>query len=71
MCIAVPGRVIAVYQEKARVSIWGIEEEINIIFLEDVKVGEWVLIHTGYAIGKIEEQSAKEAQAFLKSLGEH
>lgn len=70
MCIAVPGRIIGIDKEKAQVSIMGIEEEINIMFLEDVKIGEWVLIHTGYAIGKIEEKSAQESEAFLKRLGE-
>ncbi|MHC1748329.1 MAG: HypC/HybG/HupF family hydrogenase formation chaperone [Cellulosilyticaceae bacterium] len=70
MCIAVPGRIIAIDKEKAQVSIMGIEEEINIIFLEDVKIGEWVLIHTGYAISKIEEKKAKESQAFLEMLRE-
>ena len=71
MCIAVPGRIIATEGEKAQVSIMGIEVEINITFLEDVKVGEWVLVHTGYAISKIEETSAKASEAFLKKLGEY
>lgn len=71
MCIAVPGRIVATQGEKAQVSIMGAEVEINITFLEEVKVGEWVLVHTGYAIGKIEETSAKASEAFLKKLGEY
>lgn len=70
MCIAVPGRIVAIYKQMAQVSIMGVEAEINITFLEDVKVGEWVLVHTGYAISKIEEDSAKASQAFLEKLGE-
>lgn len=70
MCIAVPGRILTVGTEKATVMIMGIEEEINIAFLENIKPGEWVLIHTGYAICKIEESEADEVQALLKELGE-
>lgn len=69
MCIAVPGQIIAINKENAQVFIMGIEEEINIIFLEDAKIGEWVLIHTGYAISKIEEKRAREVQEFLKMIG--
>ena len=69
MCIAGPGQIIAINKENAQVSIMGIEEEVNIIFLEDVKIGEWVLIHTGYAISKIEGKKAREVQEFLKMIG--
>lgn len=71
MCIAVPGRIIAINEPMAQVLIMGVEAEVNITFLEEVKVGEWVLVHTGYAMSKIDEDSAKASQAFLEKLGDY
>lgn len=71
MCIAVPGCIVAINEPMAQVLIMGVEAEVNITFLEEIKVGEWVLVHTGYAMSKIDEDSAKASQAFLEELGDY
>lgn len=62
MCLAVPGRISDVDGAYATVDYGGVTKRVNISFLEDVKPGEYVLVHVGYAIQKVDEEEA------LKSL---
>jgi hydrogenase expression/formation protein HypC len=58
MCLAVPGRISDVDGEYATVDYGGVTKRVNISFLEDVKPGEYVLVHVGYAIQKMDEEEA-------------
>ncbi|MEE9474234.1 MAG: HypC/HybG/HupF family hydrogenase formation chaperone [Candidatus Hydrothermarchaeaceae archaeon] len=58
MCYAVPGRVSEVDGAYATVDYGGVTKRVNISFLEEVKPGEYVLVHIGYAIQKIDEEEA-------------
>lgn len=62
MCLAVPGKVLKIEGDRAEVEIGGIRKEASLALLSDqeVKVGDYVLIHTGYAITKIDEGEAGE-----------
>lgn len=53
MCLAIPGEMIELNKDTARVSIMGVESEINIQIIEEPKVGDYVLIHAGCAIKKL------------------
>ncbi len=66
MCLAIPAKVIKMEGEKAEVEIGGIRKEASLALVADqgVGVGDYVLIHTGYAITKIDE---KEAELILKT----
>ena len=74
MCLGIPGEVIEVSPDEphlARVDVSGVRRTINIGLLEDedVRAGDWVLIHVGFALSKIDEEEAAAALAFLEGLG--
>lgn len=60
MCLAVPARVMAINGEEAILDYGGVKRNANIGMLSDVKVGDYVLVHVGYAISKMDEEEALE-----------
>ena len=75
MCLGIPGEVIEVLAEQpdlARVDVSGVRRVINIGLLSDEPPvpGEWVLIHVGFALSKIDEEEAASALAFLEGIGQ-
>lgn len=70
MCLSIPGKVISVNGEMARVSVGGAEYNASLQLLENVKLGDFVLLHTGFAIQKISEEDAKETMRLLTELAE-
>lgn len=60
MCIAVPAKVIAIQGEEAELDYGGVRRKANISMLDNIKVGDYVLVHVGYAISKIDEEEAHE-----------
>jgi hydrogenase expression/formation protein HypC len=72
MCLAIPARVMSVKGEKAQVDFGeGVLRDVNVT-LVDAKVGEYVLVHAGYAIQKMDEKEAKETLAlWTEILSEH
>jgi hydrogenase expression/formation protein HypC len=74
MCLGIPGEVIEILTDRpdlARVDISGVKRAINIGLLaeEEVGPGDWVLIHVGFALSKIDEEEAASAMAFLEGIG--
>ena len=68
MCLAIPARVISVKGEKAQVDFGeSVLRDINVT-LVDAKVGEYVLVHAGYAIQKMDEKDAKETLALWDEI---
>ena len=68
MCLAIPARVMSVKGEKAQVDFGeGVLRDINVT-LVDAKVGEYVLVHAGYAIQKMDEKDAKETLALWDEI---
>jgi hydrogenase expression/formation protein HypC len=69
LCLAIPAKVIKLEGEKAEVEIGGIKKEASLALVADqgVVVGDYILIHTGYAITKLDE---KEAESILKTWRE-
>ena len=66
MCLAVPAEVVALLEGgRARVSLGGITKEISLALVDDVAVGEYVLLHVGFALGRID---AGEARRTLEAL---
>jgi hydrogenase expression/formation protein HypC len=68
MCIAVPMKVLKVNGDFGDAELGGIIKEVSIILIDDVKVGDYILVHAGYAIQKIDENEALETISFLKKL---
>lgn len=75
MCLAIPGQVKEFVDETghiAKVDVGGVKRNVNVGLVVDdgLEVGDWVLIHVGFAIQKVDEEEAAETYAFLKDLGE-
>jgi hydrogenase expression/formation protein HypC len=68
LCLAIPAKIIKIKGELAEVDVGGIKKEISIALVKDVKEGDYVLIHTGYAIAKINEEEAKELIELWKMM---
>ena len=60
MCLAVPAKITAIEGEEAVLDYGGVTRKANISMLSDVSVGDYVLVHVGYAISKMEEAEALE-----------
>ena len=70
MCLAVPALVKSIDGQLAEVEIGGIGRTINIWLTPDVKPGDYVLLHTGYAINVIDEDEAKETLNLLEAVAD-
>jgi len=77
MCLAIPGQILDVVDETnrlAKVDVAGVQRNVNIGLLDDDGVGagpgDWVLIHVGFAMSKIDETEALETRRMLESMGE-
>ena len=76
MCLAIPGQVLEVVDEDNRlalVDVAGVRRKVNIGLLDDVGgsagVGDWVLIHVGFAISKVDEEEALATRKMLEGMG--
>ena len=75
MCLGVPGQVLAIEQNPlgmtmGTVSFGGIKKEICLAYVPDVRIGEHVIVHVGFAISKIDEEEAREVFRTLQQMGE-
>ena len=73
MCLAIPGQVVEVADKAnnlARVDVAGVRRNVNVGLLEDgVDTGDWVLIHVGFALSKVDEAEAQATLALLQQMG--
>ena len=75
MCLGVPGKVVSIQPNElglttGTVSFGGILKEVFLAYIPDLEVGEYVLVHVGFAISKIDEEEAREVFKTLKEMGE-
>lgn len=74
MCLAIPGRIIEVYEsgglQMGRVDFGGIVKEACLAYLEDPQVGEYTMIHVGFAISKVDEEEAFRTLELLHEMGQ-
>ena len=77
MCLAIPGQVMELVDREnrlARVDVAGVQRKVNVGLLDDdgsgVDVGDWVLIHVGFALSKVDEEEAHATLSLLLKMGE-
>ncbi len=67
MCLAIPSKIVRIDNLLAMVDVYGARREINLMLLpEDVRVGDYVLVHAGFAIQKVERGFAEESLKLIK-----
>ncbi len=72
MCLAIPGKIVEIVDEEnhiAKIEIGGVRRGVNIGMLDDVGIGDYVLVHVGFAMSKIDEKQAQETLQILRELG--
>lgn len=76
MCLSIPGKVVEITAELdetfriGRVSFDGLMKEVNLSMVPQAKIGDYVLVHVGAAIGMIDEEEAKKTFDLIKQMGE-
>ena len=74
MCLAVPGRVVALWDTDttpmARVDFGGVQKEVSVAFVPDLEVGDYTIVHVGFAQQRLDEQAALETLREFERLGE-
>jgi hydrogenase expression/formation protein HypC len=75
MCLGIPGEIVEILPDQpdlAKVDVSGVRRNINIGLItdEDPRPGDWILIHVGFALSKIDEAEAKAAMDFLEGIGQ-
>lgn len=72
MCLAIPGKIVEIVDaanQLAKIDIGGVRRNVNIAMLDDVNIGDYVLVHVGFAMSKINEQEAQETWRLLEEMG--
>lgn len=70
MCLSIPAEIISIDGQMAKVSIGGTITDASLQLIEDPRPGDFVLLHTGFAIEKISPEEAAETMRYLRELGE-
>jgi hydrogenase expression/formation protein HypC len=70
MCLAIPSRVTHIENQMATIDVEGVQRQASLLMLEDVAVGDWVIVHAGFAIHKIDEEIAQETLKILREAVE-
>ncbi len=66
MCLAIPSKITAIENEMAVIDVDGVTRRCSLLLVEDARVGEYVIVHAGFAISKVDEAAALETLALLK-----
>lgn len=75
MCLGIPGRIIQIGEEQdeltmGRVSFGGLVKEVCLSYVPEAKIGDYVIVHVGFALNKIDEQEAAKVFEYLEQMGE-
>jgi hydrogenase expression/formation protein HypC len=74
MCLAIPGKILsemgAELMRSARVDFAGVIREVSLAYVPEAKVGDYVIVHVGMAIGVIDQEEAQRVFSYLREMGE-
>lgn len=71
MCLAIPARIVEIQDDaNAIVDLGGVRKEISIALVEDVQVDDYVIVHVGYALNKIDPEEAQKTLQLFAEMGE-
>jgi hydrogenase expression/formation protein HypC len=66
MCLAIPSKIIKIENNMATIDVDGVQREASLLLLEDAQVGDYVIVHAGFAIHKLDEAAARETLDLLR-----
>ena len=66
MCLAIPSKIVSINNNVATIDVAGAHREASLLLLEDAGIGDWVIVHAGFAIHKIDEEDAMESLKVLR-----
>ena len=72
MCLAIPGQIVAITDEANRlasVDVVGVRRTVNVGLLDEAEPGDWVLIHVGFALSRVDEEEAAATLRLLERMG--
>ena len=75
MCLAVPGKIVNISNDeplsrKGKVDFSGILKEVSLAYVPEATTGDYVIVHAGFAISKVDEEEAMKVYEYLKEMGE-
>ncbi len=68
MCLGIPGKIIEIVNETARVDVTGTTKAVNLMLMDNVRVGDYVIVHAGFAIQKLDEREARKTLRIISDL---
>jgi hydrogenase expression/formation protein HypC len=68
MCLAIPSKIVEIDKSEAVIDVAGVRRKTSLVLLEEAAVGDYVIVHAGYAIHKIDEAAAAESLKILRDL---
>ena len=66
MCLAIPSRITKIENNMATIDVEGVQRQASLLLLEDARVGDYVIVHAGFAIQKLDEAAAQETLELLR-----
>jgi len=74
MCLAIPGKILSIagedFARTARVSFGGIVKEVSLAYVPEANVGDYAIVHVGFAISLLDEEEARLSFQYLRQMGE-
>jgi len=68
MCLAIPARIKSIQDQMATIDMEGTQRDVSLLLLEDAKIGDFVIVHAGFALHKIDEHDAMESLKVLRQM---
>lgn len=70
MCLAIPSKITKIEDQMATIDVDGVQREASLLLLADARVGDYVIVHAGFAIQKLDEAAARETLDLLRTAAE-
>jgi hydrogenase expression/formation protein HypC len=74
MCLGIPGKILEIREQDSvplgKVEFGGIAKDVCLIYVPEARVGDYVLVHVGFAISRVDEHEAQEIFSYLEQIGE-
>jgi hydrogenase expression/formation protein HypC len=68
MCLAIPAKIVEIVDNMALIDMEGTQREVSLLLLENATIGDFVIVHAGFAIHKIDEEEAMESLKILREM---